>query len=766
MATAALSNLLVYFEDNVTKILRSYQNFDPPIDLRCLVDASNYARMESIATLDDISMRIAKAASSSQKVANASKKDTSQPKPQPDFSSQSDVLSLRGNPRLAILRSTAHLKDQELPRHVPTTILTWADLAFMIGSHSKRAFCSGARKLQQGLQHESFKIQAPNSSMSDQSLCWACVSPKCAFNGPSNSEGKTWAFDDTIYEKQRVRYRWSFLAKCHVKSETNGKTEGSTYVCTLCNPERRHFLRYQSEDMFLEHVASHAGQRLYWFTAQNISFICGRVALAREFFDINFPSPVDGVGRTDHVELAPVKAPTGHNYQLDFHGTVKASGRTQIPINIPSMKHVVRPIPRYAGSSDTNSTCSSSTYSSSICGSTDGSSMSSGGRSHIETQHPNSKIKCPDDDERLTMRLDALHRVKLGAKGDSARRAFGLRKSSRDEVPIEPEIDSRSKVKDRLKRSSQEDAESMTDMIQAESEICAPREHFNGEILDHPSIGVQADEVEKDKLDQLAVLKAEHFCIERNSWWLKKVETLLIGSRNIRIIASFTFFFLPLTFAFGIYVMIAIDSRYSPTLFGNIALLACFPILVVFALLNTIVGPEFWTQTVGSLFTTTFRRYVLPSGLGPDKLSKWYIADWMSIVHPLSELLRLRLDLPKSLFGRKSHSVANSRLRLWKSLRVLNGHEHTTINTIKRYIEYLTGATWDWWPLEPSFRPLQLDEVRVKWECVSDNVLVVQRECALKPNRDWGTFIGWSCQGKRFALCAIHPRHLCQGRGQ
>ena len=51
--------------------------------------------------------------------------------------------------------------------------------------------------------------------------------------------------------------------------------------------------------------------------------------------------------------------------------------------------------------------------------------------------------------------------------------------------------------------------------------------------------------------------------------------------------------------------------------------------------------------------------------------------------------------------------------------RYLAGEEYTISNFIKRYVEDLTGESWDWWPLQPSFRPLRADEVRVKWCCVS-----------------------------------------------
>ncbi len=56
-----------------------------------------------------------------------------------------------------------------------------------------------------------------------------------------------------------------------------------------------------------------------------------------------------------------------------------------------------------------------------------------------------------------------------------------------------------------------------------------------------------------------------------------------------------------------------------------------------------------------------------------------------------------------------------SRLRF----QVSNGEEHSIANSIKLWVQRLTGESWDWWPLRQSFRPLVQDESRVQWYCVS-----------------------------------------------
>ena len=45
-------------------------------------------------------------------------------------------------------------------------------------------------------------------------------------------------------------------------------------------------------------------------------------------------------------------------------------------------------------------------------------------------------------------------------------------------------------------------------------------------------------------------------------------------------------------------------------------------------------------------------------------------------------------------------------------MHVMNGEDNNVINSIKLYVEYLTGEAWDWWPLRPSIRQLLDDEIR------------------------------------------------------
>lgn len=46
---------------------------------------------------------------------------------------------------------------------------------------------------------------------------------------------------------------------------------------------------------------------------------------------------------------------------------------------------------------------------------------------------------------------------------------------------------------------------------------------------------------------------------------------------------------------------------------------------------------------------------------------------------------------------------------------ISNWEEYNLLNSMKLYVEYLTGEIWDWWPLRPSFTQLVQDGIRIQW---------------------------------------------------
>ena len=51
-------------------------------------------------------------------------------------------------------------------------------------------------------------------------------------------------------------------------------------------------------------------------------------------------------------------------------------------------------------------------------------------------------------------------------------------------------------------------------------------------------------------------------------------------------------------------------------------------------------------------------------------------------------------------------------------IKVTEEKETGFTNRMKTYVEGITQESWDWWPLEPVYRSLKSDEVRIQWRCV------------------------------------------------
>ncbi len=95
------------------------------------------------------------------------------------------------------------------------------------------------------------------------------------------------------------------------------------------------------------------------------------------------------------------------------------------------------------------------------------------------------------------------------------------------------------------------------------------------------------------------------------------------------------------------------------------------------------------------------------------------ITSWDNPVKRPDELTTQTWEVdPGYLKSPKTVPVDSSRFRM----QLENAEEYNLINSVKTYVEYLTGAIWDWWPLRPSFRQLRVDEIRIQWRCVSHDL--------------------------------------------
>ena len=116
-----------------------------------------------------------------------------------------------------------------------------------------------------------------------------------------------------------------------------------------------------------------------------------------------------------------------------------------------------------------------------------------------------------------------------------------------------------------------------------------------------------------------------------------------------------------------------------------------------------------------------------------------YLPILTSYGRPVAEIKRKSLEeLDKVFYKLRLQSIADWGFRrAWRyfskvcenshvdpsqfPMHVMNGEEYNFLNSIKLYVECLTGETWNWWPFPPAFRQLLPDEYRLQWHCVSDH---------------------------------------------
>jgi hypothetical protein len=71
-------------------------------------------------------------------------------------------------------------------------------------------------------------------------------------------------------------------------------------------------------------------------------------------------------------------------------------------------------------------------------------------------------------------------------------------------------------------------------------------------------------------------------------------------------------------------------------------------------------------------------------------------------------------------------NIHPSKIRFERSQKAAH-HLWKIMSSCQNGIECWTGEHWDWWPLPACSRPLDEEETRVRWECVSHPCFVVSR---------------------------------------
>lgn len=902
VATEALQVFLVYFQVKVLRSLRSIRDYDSKVDLRNLIDASNFARMESIAVLDESSLRLAQAATVAKRFVEESGMQTSHFTPK-------SPLNIAGNIGNAPWQKTArtlHMPPEKqlvLPLrgnapHVPLSSGFVGALSPEILRSDPGDFCRGAYYLMEGQYLKSLKVETRMESKIGQSQFWSCAIPDCAFEGPACKVGETQNLDDTVREDRGVRYRWSFLVKCHLPSETLNEKMQDSFKCILCIRGKLPLLRYRSEATFMEHVASHAGQRFDWFIEQNIDFICGRTALQGEAFDINFPSPIRDIGpvfsvaplqRMAHVNFVPVttlrtdattpvtnqgsdkncqrsRSKTRKSFDEDGHASIgskimnlkrqalvgehlsqrdtrdaakacqihkgKPTATTETPQpssrgRLVDRKLSLTPCP---SSSDTSSIHSGNTYDSSTHGSKDDSSMTSVEEGQMETQ------VLIDDDEYFVI-LDKLQeKAKNDCKGDSAGRMVSLKpldpcKHSESRVEAGPphvqessaRISGPETILSYQLSSNLEDFQAasdtpISDQFTNHKQGSLTKEDIaaSGRTSSQPAMGINFHpkpvyeedcEIEElgDALGQGKTNISDYSdfrpiaASDAVSSESGKDANELIGrmeedsnvynshpqpSLGKHLVEDST----------GSYSIVqpakdmklskhaeeiqyhandeklsfrvdtndndaVIQMRKSATQYkshdelGRTVRVPSWDFIFkqVFPL-AVLVGTHFIRLYEAKYHNSKAHNQIMNEKHNIYLTSVQMVA-WMAVLYSMSKLLASRLVMLASPYRQdRNNEVGDPTLRLSKSLRILNGQEYSIFNSAKLYIEHSTEKQWDWWPFVASFRPLQPDEVRVEWECVSDQFFMNQSSPGLTFNRKHDTLTGSKFPRNRFIL--------------
>ena len=191
-------------------------------------------------------------------------------------------------------------------------------------------FCKGAYYLQAGLYRDGAKLLNVSTAMTGESRSWWCRNSNCVFEGPARQIRKEYFFDDSVRQLGSIKYRWAFLAKCHVALKRTRK-QIFHYRCIFCVMQGKDAPIIPKTHAFLMHVEQHRGQPIEELILLKTLCINDRVAADEEYFDINLPpldkpstviadsigslsTSIHGVEEREHTALAAAPDPVEETF--------------------------------------------------------------------------------------------------------------------------------------------------------------------------------------------------------------------------------------------------------------------------------------------------------------------------------------------------------------------------------------------------------------------------------------------------------------------
>lgn len=212
-------------------------------------------------------------------------------------------------PMLHLLRPVASSSQLSITPSVKSTVTTVAQEKMMNGRPCKDnnywGFCKGAWATREDTS-KGLSLSSKPEGMFSTTQVWQCR--HCLFEGPSctmphatKKNKKEVVIDKKVHVSAAgIRYRWSFLAKSHVKKSsyssggrnTSGEETACNYGCVICSVEGTVTGVYGSVELLMDHVAH---EHVYTGNMNNMTMtrskiVVGRMAGNEEDWDVNIPS--------------------------------------------------------------------------------------------------------------------------------------------------------------------------------------------------------------------------------------------------------------------------------------------------------------------------------------------------------------------------------------------------------------------------------------------------------------------------------------------
>ena len=147
-----------------------------------------------------------------------------------------------------------------------------------------------------------------------------CAERGCHFQGRHCSDStKAPALDTRIIEhpkaKTGIRFRWAFLAKCHLKCKTHDLGQGisvmsQNYGCLFCVTEGHATPTMGGVDALLQHILRSHSDSMSTEVKKRNNVITGCIALSGEAFDLNIPETWEDRCRREDEEVAGSMSPS------------------------------------------------------------------------------------------------------------------------------------------------------------------------------------------------------------------------------------------------------------------------------------------------------------------------------------------------------------------------------------------------------------------------------------------------------------------------